>query len=88
MGDSQGFVPQNVAELADGTEIVPESKAEEEWLSQVAENPKTTEEQKERIAKMGVLFAPTSFDINFNQNKQNNYPTDLDPQLRQMIKEA
>lgn len=88
MGDSKGFVPQNIAELSDGTEIVPESKAEQDWLVQVADNPNTTPEQKDRVAKMGVLFAPTSFDINFNQNKQDNYPTDLDQQIRQMIKES
>lgn len=88
MGDSKGFVPQNIAELSDGSEIVPESKAEEDWLTQVAENQNITPEQKDRVAKMGVLFAPSSFDIKFNQNKQNNYPTDLDPQIRQMIKES
>lgn len=88
MGDSKGFIPQSVAELSDGTEIVPESKAEETWLTQVANNPNTTEDQKDRVAKMGVLFEPTSFDINFNQNKRSTYPTDLDPQIRKMIRES
>lgn len=88
MAEGKEFVPQSIAELADGSIITPESKQEEQWLSQVADNPIMTQEQKERVARMGVLFTPSSFDVNFDKAKRANYPTDLDPQLRQMIKES
>lgn len=67
---------------------MPESAEEEAWLNQVANDPTTTPEQKDRIARLGVLFNPTSFDVNFSNDRRNNYPTDLDPQLRQMIQES
>lgn len=37
---------------------------------------------------MGALVNPQSFDINFNQNKRDSYPTDLDEPLRRMIRES
>lgn len=88
MAANQGYVPTSVAQLTDGSEIMPESAKEEAWLNQVANDPATTLEQKDRIARLGVLFNPTSFDVNFSNNRRNNYPTDLDPQLRQMIQES
>lgn len=88
MAENQRYVPKGVAELTDGSIITPESPEEEAWLNEVANNPATTQEQKDRVARMGVLFSPTMFDVNFNTSKRNNYPTDLDPQLRQMIQES
>lgn len=88
MGDSKEFIPQSVAELADGTTITPENEAEENWLTQIANNPTMSDEQKDRVAKMGVLFTPNNFDIEFDAKKRKSYPTDLDPQLRQMIRES
>lgn len=88
MAKNQEYIPKSVAELADGSVITPQSAVEEAWLNEVASNPATTQEQKDRVARMGVLFSPTMFDMNFNTNKRNNYPTDLDPQLRQMIQES
>lgn len=81
------FEPQQVAVLNDGSQVIPESEAEQQFLTQVNNSPRTDAE-KARIAKMGVLFKPTSFDINFNKNKQARLPTELDPQLRQLIKDV
>lgn len=88
MAANHKYVPTSVAELSDGSEVTPESQAEEDWLNQVANNPTTTPEQKDRIARFGTLFSPTTFDVNFSDDRRKNYPTDLDPQLRQMIRES
>lgn len=68
--------------------IVPESEAELEFLQDVADNSDLSDEQKDRVARMGTLFEPTKFDLNFDTNRRKQHPTDLDPQLRQMIKEV
>ncbi len=88
MGEDQvNFQPQGVAVLSDGREIVPESQAEMDFLTNVV-NSNRTDAEKERIASMGALFSPTTFDINFSNDKRAKLPTDLDPQLRQMIRES
>lgn len=77
-----------VAELANGDVIVPESDAELEFLQGVADNDNLTDTQKERVAKMGTLFEPAKFDVNFDTNRHKQHPTNLDPQLRQLIQEV
>lgn len=87
MGSNKQFVPSLIAELGNGTEVVPESQAEQDWLASV-NNQNYSDEQKDRLAKVGTLFAPTTFDGNFDVNKRESYPKDLDPQIRQMIRES
>lgn len=88
MGDNQvNFQPKGVAVLSDGREIVPESQAEMDFLNNVVGSTRTDAE-KERIAKLGVLFSPSTFDINFSNDRRSQLPTDLDPQIRQMIRES
>ena len=57
-------------------------------MQHVANNPTRTDEEKERIAKMGVLLGPETFDVSFTEQKRANLPTELDSQLRQMIREV
>lgn len=82
------FYKDFVAELANGDVVVPESDAELEFLQGVAVNDNLTDAQKDRVAKMGTLFEPVKFDINFNTKRHKQHPTNLDPQLRQMIQEV
>ena len=82
------FVPQAIAQLSTGEHIVPESRAEQDYLVKVAGNDAYSVVQKDRLAKMGSLVNPQNFDINFNQNKRDSYPTDLDEPLRRMIRES
>lgn len=88
MAEVPSFIPKQVAVLTDGSTITPESEEEEAWLADVAENPQLAPEQKDRVARMGVLFSPTTFDMNFDTQRRKAYPTNLDPQLRQMIQES
>lgn len=80
------FQPEKIAVLNDGTQIVPESRREEEFLQRVADNPQRTDEEKARIAKMGALFAPNTYDIDFKQNRRSSLPTELDDNIRQVIR--
>lgn len=82
------YQPQNVVEFADGTNVIPENQKEEDFLISVANNPTLNDFEKERVAQIGTLINPDLFDINFNVDKRARYPTDLDPQLRQLIREA
>lgn len=89
MEQNQGdFQPQNIVEFSDGTEVIPESPKEESFLVNLANNPTINDKEKERIAKLGTLIAPQAFDVNFAQNQRDKLPTDLDPQLREMIRRA
>lgn len=86
--DQKSFQKDIVAELANGDFIVPESEAEADFLQDVSADENLSDEQKDRVARMGTLFTPTSFDVNFNTTRQKKHPTNLDPQLRQMIQEV
>jgi len=81
-----GFIPEAVAQLSTGEQIVPESASEQDYLVNVANNPNYTPEQKDRLAQLGTLVNPKSFDINFDQNRRDQYPTELDDPLRRMIR--
>ena len=37
---------------------------------------------------MGVLLGPETFDVSFTEQKRVSLPTELDSQLRQMIREV
>lgn len=88
MGQNQtDFQPQSVAVLSDGSQVVPENAIEESFLTNVA-NSNHSPEQKERITRMGTLFEPNKFDVNFSNTKRASLPNDLDPQIRQLIKEV
>nr|DAV86515.1 MAG TPA: hypothetical protein [Caudoviricetes sp.] len=52
----------------------------------MANNPNYSPEQKDRLAQLGTLVKPHNFDINFEQNKRDQYPTELDEPLRRMIR--
>lgn len=89
MGQNQTpFQKDFIAELSNGDIIEPESAAEQEYLQSVAINDSLSDSQKDRLARLGTLIEPTKFDVNFAINRRQQYPTDLDPQLRQMIQEA
>lgn len=79
------FVPSYMAELNNGEQIIPESEAEEDFLLNVGLGERTDKE-KERIAKMGALFKPNTYDINFTNNKRNNLPTELDQNILSVIR--
>lgn len=79
--------PLDFAVLNDGSEVHPESQAELDFLNDVANNNTRTDDEKTRLAKMGVLFDNNKFDINFSNDKRKNYPTELDEPLRRMIRE-
>lgn len=85
--DNQPFEPEAVAEFTDGTQVVPQSKKEQEWLINIA-NSNQSPDMKEKTARLGALFEPQRFDAEFTNNKRKALPTDLDPQLRQMIRES
>lgn len=85
---SVAYQPQNIVEFADGTNVIPETQKEEDFLVNVANNPTLNDFEKERVAQIGTLISPKLFDINFDVDKRASYPTDLDPQLRQLIREA
>lgn len=85
---SLGFVPEEVAQLSDGSQIVPENAKESAFLQHVANNPQRTDAEKERIARMGTLLYPQHFDVDFVNQQRANLPTELDEPLRQMIREA
>lgn len=76
------------AVLNDGSEVHPESQAELDFLTNVANNNTRTGDEKTRLAKMGVLFDNNKFDVNFSNDKRKNYPTELDEPLRRMIRES
>lgn len=89
MGENKTTFSQDaVAELSNGDIIVPESPAELQFLQYVADNDSLTTEQQDRIARLGTLFEPTKFDLSFDTKRRKQYPTDLDPQLRKMIREV
>lgn len=89
MGENQKpFHKDFVAELSNGDEIVPESEEELAFLQGVADNDNLTDAQKDRVARMGTLFEPAKFDVNFDTARRKQHPTNLDPQLRQMIQEV
>lgn len=77
-----------MAQLNDGTQIVPENQAESAFLQHVANNPTRTDEEKERIAKMGMFLGPDKFDVDFTEQKRAQLPTELDEPLRRMIREV
>lgn len=51
-------------------------------------NSNHTPEQKERLAMLGAVFEPTYFDVNFVNDRRATYPTNLDQQIKQMIRES
>ena len=81
-----GFIPEAVAQLSTGEQIIPENAQEQDYLINVANNPNYSPEQKDRLAQLGTLVKPHNFDINFEQNKRDQYPTELDEPLRRMIR--
>lgn len=81
------FKPTAIAELSDGTEVIPQSPREEQFLVDVANSDRTPEE-KDRIARMGAMFAPTAYDVNFITQSRASLPTELDDQIRNLIREV
>lgn len=54
----------------------------------MANNHTRTDEEKERIAKMGMFLGPDKFDVDFTAQKRAQLPTELDEPLRRMIREV
>lgn len=74
--------------LNTGEVVVPESQKELEWLNSVAETTGYDDDMKATLARNASLLDQDVFDVNFNQNRRSQYPTDLDPQLRAMIRKV